>query len=411
MALNYIWIALFTIGVLVGVVKLVFLGDYDALPEMMDSTFKMSSTAFEMTLGLTGTLTLWMGILKIGEDSGLVDRLARFLSPVLTKLFPEIPKNHPALGSIFMNISANMLGLDNAATPVGLKAMQELQSINPKKDTASNSMIMFLVLNTSGLTIIPVSIMAYRARYGAADPADVFIPLLLTTMCSTLVGLLAVSLYQRINLFQKNILIMLGVILGLVAALFAAISGMNNDQMQHFCRLLTSCLILGTILLFIYSGVYKKLNVYNSFIEGAKGGFQVAVSLIPYCVAILAAVGVFRASGSLQMLQDWIKMGVEAIGLDTDFVGAVPVALMKPLNGSGARGMMLECFESFGPDSFVGHLASVLQGSTDTTFYILAIYFGSVGIRRYRYAVTCGLLADAAGMVAAVLFSYFFFGN
>jgi len=411
MALNYIWIALFTIGVLVGVVKLVFLGDYDALPEMMDSTFKMSSTAFEMTLGLTGTLTLWMGILKIGEDSGLVNRLARFLSPVLTKLFPEIPKNHPALGSIFMNISANMLGLDNAATPVGLKAMQELQSINPKKDTASNSMIMFLVLNTSGLTIIPVSIMAYRARYGAADPADVFIPLLLTTMCSTLVGLLAVSLYQRINLFQKNILIMLGVILGLVAALFAAISGMNNDQMQHFCRLLTSCLILGTILLFIYSGVYKKLNVYNSFIEGAKGGFQVAVSLIPYCVAILAAVGVFRASGSLQMLQDWIKMGVEAIGLDTDFVGAVPVALMKPLNGSGARGMMLECFESFGPDSFVGHLASVLQGSTDTTFYILAIYFGSVGIRRYRYAVTCGLLADAAGMVAAVLFSYFFFGN
>lgn len=411
MALNYIWIALFTIGVLVGVVKLVLLGDYDALPEMMDSTFKMSSTAFEMTLGLTGTLTLWMGILKIGEDSGLVDRLARFLSPVLTKLFPEIPKNHPALGSIFMNISANMLGLDNAATPVGLKAMQELQSINPKKDTASNSMIMFLVLNTSGLTIIPVSIMAYRARYGAADPADVFIPLLLTTMCSTLVGLLAVSLYQRINLFQKNILIMLGVILGLVAALFAAISGMNNDQMQHFCRLLTSCLILGTILLFIYSGVYKKLNVYNSFIEGAKGGFQVAVSLIPYCVAILAAVGVFRASGSLQMLQDWIKMGVEAIGLDTDFVGAVPVALMKPLNGSGARGMMLECFESFGPDSFVGHLASVLQGSTDTTFYILAIYFGSVGIRRYRYAVTCGLLADAAGMVAAVLFSYFFFGN
>jgi spore maturation protein SpmA len=411
MALNYIWIALFTIGVLVGVVKLVFLGDYDALPEMMDSTFKMSNTAFEMTLGLTGTLTLWMGILKIGEDSGLVDRLARFLSPVLTKLFPEIPKNHPALGSIFMNISANMLGLDNAATPVGLKAMQELQSINTKKDTASNSMIMFLVLNTSGLTIIPVSIMAYRARYGAADPADVFIPLLLTTMCSTLVGLLTVSIYQRINLFQKNILIMLGVIIGLVAALFTAISGMNNEQMQHFCRLLTSCLILGTILLFIYSGVYKKLNVYNSFIEGAKGGFHVAVSLIPYCVAILAAVGVFRASGSLQMLQDWITSGVAALGLDTDFVGAVPVALMKPLNGSGARGMMLECFESFGPDSFVGHLASVLQGSTDTTFYILAIYFGSVGIRKYRYAVTCGLLADAAGIMAAVLFSYFFFGS
>jgi len=410
MALNYIWIALFTIGVIVGVVKLVFLQDYDALPEMMDSTFKMSNTAFEMTLGLTGTLTLWMGILKIGEDSGLVNRLARLLSPVLTKLFPEIPANHPALGSIFMNISANMLGLDNAATPVGLKAMQELQSINDKKDTASNSMIMFLVLNTSGLTIIPVSIMAYRSKFGAADPADVFIPLLLTTMCSTLVGLLAVSIYQRINLFQKNILIMLGVIAGLVAALFTAISGMDTEQMQHFCRLLTACLILGTILLFIYSGVYKKLNVYNSFIEGAKGGFHVAVSLIPYCVAILAAVGVFRASGALQMVQDGVTWCVELCGLNSDFVGAVPVALMKPLNGAGARGMMLECFESFGPDSFVGHLASVLQGSTDTTFYILAIYFGSVGIKKYRYSVACGLMADCAGMVAAVFFSYFFFG-
>lgn len=410
MALNYIWIALFTIGVIVGVVKLVFLQDYDALPEMMDSTFKMSNTAFEMTLGLTGTLTLWMGILKIGEDSGLVDKLARFLSPVLTKLFPEIPKNHPALGSIFMNISANMLGLDNAATPVGLKAMQELQSINEKKDTASNSMIMFLVLNTSGLTIIPVSIMAYRSKFGAADPADVFIPLLLTTMCSTLVGLLTVSLYQRINLFQKNILIMLGTIAALVAGLFTAISGMDSEQMQHFCRMLTACLILGTILLFIYSGVIKKLNVYNSFIEGAKGGFHVAVSLIPYCVAILAAVGVFRASGALQMVQDSLTACVEWFGLNSDFVGAVPVALMKPLNGAGARGMMLECFESFGPDSFVGHLASVLQGSTDTTFYILAIYFGSVGIKKYRYSVACGLMADAAGMVAAVFFSYFFFG-
>ena len=410
MALNYIWIALFTIGVIVGVVKLVFLQDYEALPEMMDSTFKMSNTAFEMTLGLTGTLTLWMGILKIGEDSGLVDKLARFLSPVLTKLFPEIPKNHPALGSIFMNISANMLGLDNAATPVGLKAMQELQSINEKKDTASNSMIMFLVLNTSGLTIIPVSIMAYRSKFGAADPADVFIPLLLTTMCSSIVGLLTVSLYQRINLFQKNILIMLGSIAILVTALFTAISGMDNEQMQHFCRLLTACLILGTILLFIYSGVHKKLNVYNSFIEGAKGGFHVAVSLIPYCVAILAAVGVFRASGALQMVQDGLTWCVEWCGLNSDFVGAVPVALMKPLNGAGARGMMLECFESFGPDSFVGHLASVLQGSTDTTFYILAIYFGSVGIKKYRYSVTCGLMADVAGMIAAVFFSYFFFG-
>lgn len=410
MALNYIWIALFAIGVIIGLVKLIFFGDMDTLPEMMDSTFKMSTTAFEMTLGLTGTLTLWMGILKIGEDSGLVNRLAKFLSPVLTKLFPEIPKNHPALGSIFMNVSANMLGLDNAATPVGLKAMQELQSINTKKDTASNSMIMFLTLNTSGLTIIPVSIMAYRAKYGAADPADIFIPLLLTTLCSTIVGLTVVSIYQRINLFQRSFLVMFSVIAALVGTLFACIMGMSNQEMQGFCRLLTSILILGAIMVFIISGVKKKLNVYNSFIEGAKNGFHVAVSLIPYCVAILAAVGVFRASGALDMLQKWMKTGVEYIGLNSDFVAAVPVALMKPLNGSGARGMMLECFETYGPDSFVGHLASILQGSTDTTFYILAIYFGSVGIRKYRYSVTCGLLADLAGMVAAVMFSYFFFG-
>ena len=410
MALNYIWIALFAIGVIIGLVKLIFFGDMDTLPEMMDSTFKMSTTAFEMTLGLTGTLTLWLGILKIGEDSGLVNRLAKFLSPVLTKLFPEIPKNHPALGSIFMNVSANMLGLDNAATPVGLKAMQELQSINTKKDTASNSMIMFLTLNTSGLTIIPVSIMAYRAKYGAADPADIFIPLLLTTLCSTIVGLTVVSIYQRINLFQRSFLVMFSVIAALVGTLFACIMGMSNQEMQGFCRLLTSILILGAIMVFIISGVKKKLNVYNSFIEGAKNGFHVAVSLIPYCVAILAAVGVFRASGALDMLQKWMKAGVEYIGLNSDFVAAVPVALMKPLNGSGARGMMLECFETYGPDSFVGHLASILQGSTDTTFYILAIYFGSVGIRKYRYSVTCGLLADLAGMVAAVMFSYFFFG-
>lgn len=409
MALNYIWIALFAIGVLVGLFKLVFMGDVEALPAMMDSTFEMSNMAFEMTIGLTGTLTLWMGILKIGEDSGLVERLARFLSPVLTKLFPEIPKGHPALGSIFMNFSANMLGLDNAATPVGLKAMQELQSLNPNKDTASNSMIMFLVLNTSGLTIIPVSIMAYRAKGGAADPTDVFIPLLLATLCSTLVGLVVTSIYQKINLFNKAILVVVGFIATLVAALFTAIHGMDTKQMQHFCRILTSIIMLGAIMLFIYSGWRRKLNVYNSFIEGAKGGFRVAVSLIPYCVAILAAVGVFRASGALQLFQDAIKYVVSAMGLGSDWVSALPVALMKPLSGPGARGMMLECFSSYGVDSFVGHLASVLQGSTDTTFYILAVYFGSVGIKKYRYSVTCGILADLAGMVGAVLVSYFFF--
>lgn len=410
MALNYVWLALFGIGMLVGVVRLIFEGDVETLPAMMDSTFEMSMTAFELTIGLTGTLTLWMGILKVGEDSGLVARLSRLLSPVLTKLFPDIPKNYPALGSIFMNISANMLGLDNAATPVGLKAMQELQSINPDKESASNSMIMFLTLNTSGLTIIPVSIMAYRAKAGAADPTDVFIPLLLTTFCSTLVGLLVVSAYQRVNLLQKNILILFGIIAALVAALFTAIVGMSEEQMQGFCRVLTSVLILGAIFIFLYSGFRKRLNVYNSFIEGAKGGFNVAVSLIPYCVAILAAVGVFKASGSLSMLQDGVSWFVSDVcGANADFVGALPVALMKPLSGPGARGMMLECFTSFGPDSFVGHLASVLQGSTDTTFYILAIYFGSVGIKKYRHSVVCGLSADLAGMIAAVFFSYFFF--
>lgn len=308
-----------------------------------------------------------------------------------------------------MNFSANMLGLDNAATPVGLKAMQELQSLNPNKDTASNSMIMFLVLNTSGLTIIPVSIMAYRAKGGAADPTDVFIPLLLATLCSTLVGLVVTSIYQKINLFNKAILVVVGFIAALVAALFTAIHGMDTKQMQHFCRILTSIIMLGAIMLFIYSGWRRKLNVYNSFIEGAKGGFRVAVSLIPYCVAILAAVGVFRASGALQLFQDAIKYVVSAMGLGSDWVSALPVALMKPLSGPGARGMMLECFSSYGVDSFVGHLASVLQGSTDTTFYILAVYFGSVGIKKYRYSVTCGILADLAGMVGAVLVSYFFF--
>ncbi len=409
MALNYIWIALFALGFIVGVIKL-FLGDFEALPAMMDSTFTMSKDGFEMCLGLTGTLTLWMGILKIGEDSGLINRLATFLSPVLTRLFPQIPKGHPALGAIFMNISANMLGLDNAATPMGLKAMQQLQSINTQKDTASNSMIMFLTLNTSGVTIIPVSIMAYRAKAGAADPTDVFLPLLLTSMCSTIVGLIVCSIYQRINLFNRYILLMFAVIGAFVAGLFTLILGMDNEQMQTFCRVLTSLMILGAIMIFIYSGWRKKLNVYNSFIEGAKGGFNVAVSLIPYVVAILVAVGIFRASGGLQMLQHYVEAGVEALGLNSDFVGALPVALMKPLSGPGARGMMLENFSHFGPDSFIGHLSSVLQGCTDTTFYILAVYFGSVGIKKYRYAVKCGLTADIAGMIAAVFISYFFFG-
>ena len=424
MALNYVWLALFLIGILVGVVRLVFMGDVESLPAMMDSTFEMSKYAFDLTLGLTGTLTLWMGILKVGEDSGLVNRLAQFLSPVLTKLFPDIPNGHPALGSIFMNVSANMLGLDNAATPCGLKAMQELQSLNDKKDTASNAMIMFLVLNTSGLTIIPVSIMAYRSQamlqeYGSAaamaaagvTPTDCFSPLLLTTMCSTMMGLLLVSIYQKINLFRRAFFVMFGVIGAIVAALFWTIHGMEtSEEIQAFCNLLSAILILGAIAIFLISGMRKRINVYASFIEGAKGGFQTAVSLIPYCVAILAAIGVFKASGSLQMVQDGVRTCVEFCGLNSDWVDALPVAMLKPLNGAGARGMMLESWTSHGTCSFVGHLTSVLQGSTDTTFYILAIYFGSVGIKKYRYSVSCGLLADLAGIIGAVLISYFFWG-
>ena len=396
-------------GLIVGLINQIFFGQADTLPLMMDSTFEMSKSAFEMALGLTGTLTLWMGIMKIGEDSGMVGKLARFLSPVLTKLFPEVPKDHPALSSIFMNVSANMLGLDNAATPMGLKAMQELQELNKKKDTATNAMIMFLVLNTSGLTIIPISIMAYRQQMGAADPTDVFIPLLLTTMCSTAVGLLTVSVRQKINLFQNAFLVMFAVIMALVAALFWSIWGMDKGEMETFCRVLTAVLLLGTIILFICYGWKKNINVYDSFIAGAKGGFNVAVSLIPYYLAILVAIGVFKTSGAMTLFQEGLTWCVGNMGLNTDFVSAIPVALMKPLDGGAARGMMLDCMQTYGPDSFVGHVSSVMQGSTDTTLKILAIYFGSVGIKKYRYAVGCGLLADLAGIIAAILISYFFF--
>ncbi len=409
MVLNYIWIALFVIGLVVGLINQIIMGQADTLPSMMDSTFEMSKSAFEMALGLTGTLTLWMGIMKIGEDSGMVRKLARFLSPVLTKLFPEVPKDHPALSSIFMNVSANMLGLDNAATPMGLKAMQELQELNKEKETATNAMIMFLVLNTSGLTIIPISIMAYRQQMGAADPTDVFIPLLLTTMCSTFVGLLTVSIRQKINLLQNAFLVMFSVILALVTALFWSIYGMDKGEMETFCRVLTSVLLLGAIILFICYGWKKKINVYDSFIQGAKGGFNVAVSLIPYYLAILVAIGVFKTSGAMTLFQEGLTWCVDSLGFNTEFVSAIPVALMKPLDGGAARGMMLDCMQTYGPDSFVGHVSSVMQGSTDTTLKILAIYFGSVGIKKYRYAVGCGLLADLAGIIAAILISYFFF--
>ena len=409
MVLNYIWIAFFVIAFVIAVVKLLFMGDFEVFPAMMDSTFASSKTAFEISLGLTGVLSLWLGIMKIGEKGGVVNALARLLSPVFVRLFPEIPKGHPVTGSIFMNIAANMLGLDNAATPLGLKAMEQLQDLNKKKDTATNSMIMFLVLNTSGLTLIPVSIMVYRAQMGAAQPTDIFVPILLATFFSTLAGIITTSLYQRINLFNRTMLLTLGGACVLVSAIIWGFSQMDKDQVNIVSTTVANILLMLIIIGFILSGVRHKVNVYDAFIEGAKDGFQTAVRIIPYLVAILVGIGVFRASGAMDMLIDGIKWTVAAVGGDTDFVGALPTALMKPLSGSGARGMMVDAMTTYGADSFIGRLSCVFQGSTDTTFYILAVYFGSVGIRYTRHAVACGLLADLAGIISAIAICYMFF--
>ncbi len=409
MVLNYIWIAFFVIAFVIAVVKLLFMGDFEVFPAMMDSTFASSKTAFEISLGLTGVLSLWLGIMKIGEKGGVVNVLARLLSPVFVRLFPEIPKGHPVTGSIFMNIAANMLGLDNAATPLGLKAMEQLQDLNKKKDTATNSMIMFLVLNTSGLTLIPVSIMVYRAQMGAAQPTDIFVPILLATFFSTLAGIIITSLYQRINLFNRTMLLTLGGACVLVSAIIWGFSQMDKDQVNIVSTTVANILLMLIIIGFILSGVRHKVNVYDEFIEGAKDGFQTAVRIIPYLVAILVGIGVFRASGAMDMLIDGIKWTVAAVGGDTDFVGALPTALMKPLSGSGARGMMVDAMTTYGADSFIGRLSCVFQGSTDTTFYILAVYFGSVGIRYTRHAVACGLLADLAGILSAIAICYMFF--
>ena len=409
MVLNYIWIAFFVIAFVIAVVKLLFMGDFEVFPAMMDSTFASSKTAFEISLGLTGVLSLWLGIMKIGEKGGVVNALARLLSPVFVRLFPEIPKGHPVTGSIFMNIAANMLGLDNAATPLGLKAMEQLQDLNKKKDTATNSMIMFLVLNTSGLTLIPVSIMVYRAQMGAAQPTDIFVPILLATFFSTLAGIIITSLYQRINLFNRTMLLTLGGACVLVSAIIWGFSQMDKDQVNIVSTTVANILLMLIIIGFILSGVRHKVNVYDAFIEGAKDGFQTAVRIIPYLVAILVGIGVFRASGAMDMLIDGIKWTVAAVGGDTDFVGALPTALMKPLSGSGARGMMVDAMTTYGADSFIGRLSCVFQGSTDTTFYILAVYFGSVGIRYTRHAVACGLLADLAGILSAIAVCYMFF--
>lgn len=410
MVLNYIWVSFFILAFVIALARMVFMGDMEVFPAMMNSTFDSSKTAFEISLGLTGVLSLWLGIMKIGERGGVINVLARMLSPVFSKVFPDIPKGHPVTGSIFMNMAANMLGLDNAATPLGLKAMEQLQELNTRKDTATNSMIMFLVLNTSGLTLIPVSIMVYRSQLGAAQPTDIFIPILLATFFSTIAGLIITSIYQKINLLNKVMVLTLGGMAVIVSLIIWGFGQMSKDTMNVVSTSVANILLMTIIVLFIFAGLRKKVNVYDAFIEGAKDGFTTAVRIIPYLVAILVGIGVFRASGAMDMLVDGIGWCVSAVGGDNQFVGALPTALMKPLSGSGARGMMVDAMTTYGADSFVGRLSCIFQGSTDTTFYILAVYFGSVNIRYTRHAVACGLLADLAGVVAAIAIAYMFFG-
>ena len=409
MVLNYIWLSFFLIAFAIAVIRLVFFGDVDVFPAIMNSTFETSKTAFEISLGLTGVLSLWLGIMKIGERGGVVNALARWLSPVFVRLFPDIPKGHPVVGNIFMNISANMLGLDNAATPLGLKAMEGLQTLNAKKDTASNPMIMFLVLNTSGLTIIPISIMVYRAQMGAANPTDIFVPILLATFVSTLAGIIITSLFQRINLLNRTLILTLGGASALVAGIIWGFARLDSATMNTVGTSVANILLFLIIIAFIVAGMRQKINVYDAFVEGAKEGFSTAVRIIPYLVAVLVAIGVFRASGAMDWLTDGVALIAKALGGDTEWVGALPTALMKPLSGSGARGMMVDTMTTYGADSFAGRLSCIFQGSTDTTFYILAVYFGSVGIRKTRHAVACGLLADLAGVVAAISICYLFF--
>lgn len=410
MVLNYIWIAFFILAFAIALFRLIFLGDTTVFPQIMDSTFSTAKTAFEISLGLTGVLSLWLGIMKIGEKGGIVDILARLLAPIFTKVFPDIPKGHPVAGTMFMNFAANTLGLDNAATPMGLKAMQELQELNPKKDTATNPMIMFLVLNTSGLTLIPMTVLAYRTQLGAAQPTDVFIPILLATTVATLAGLIATSIYQRINLFNVPMMLFLLGVCSFIALGTWGMTMLSRNEVEIFSTTLANVLLFSIIIIFIVAGMLRKINVYEAFIDGAKEGFATAVKIIPYLVAILVAVGVFRASGGMDVIMRGIAWCVESCGFNSEFIGALPTAIMKPLSGSGARGLMIDAMTTYGADSFVGRLACIFQGATDTTFYILAVYFGSVGIRKTRHAVTCGLIADFAGIIAAIAIAYIFFG-
>ncbi|MBU3807693.1 MAG: spore maturation protein [Candidatus Phocaeicola faecipullorum] len=410
MVLNYIWIAFFLIAFVVAAVRLVFMGDTGVFPAIINSTFDSAKTAFDISLGLTGVLSLWLGIMKIGELGGVINIFSRVLSPLFTKLFPDIPKGHPVTGSIFMNLAANMLGLDNAATPLGLKAMEGLQELNTRKDTASNPMIMFLVLNTSGLTIIPISIMVYRAQLGAAQPTDVFVPILLATFFSTLAGIIAVSVYQKINLLNRTILLFLGGASLFIAGIIYFFTTLSREMIDIYSTTTANVFLFLIIIGFILAGIRKKVNVYDAFVDGAKEGFTTAVRIIPYLVAILVAIGVFRASGSMDYIINGVATLVGWCGIDSEFVAALPTAIMKPLSGSGARGLMVDAMTTYGADSFVGRMACIFQGSTDTTFYILAVYFGSVGISKTRHAVPCGLLADLAGIISAIFICYLFFG-
>lgn len=409
MVLNYIWIAFFLIAFVVAVGKLVIGGDTAVFTEIINASFASAKTGFEISLGLTGILSLWLGIMKIGEKGGVIQAFARLAAPVFSKLFPDIPRDHPVTGSIFMNLSANLLGLDNAATPMGLKAMQQLQELNPNKESASNSMVMFLCINASGLTLIPITIMMYRAQLGAANPSDVFLPIMLATFTSTLVAILAVCIRQKINILQRNLVLFFGGLGLFIGGLVWLFNSMEQEQVSLYSTLFANTLLFTIICGFIISGMRKKINVYDAFIEGAKEGFQTAITIIPYLVAILVGIGVFRASGAMDFIIQGVRFGIASIGLNTDFVEALPTMLMKPLSGSGARGMMLDAMNTYGADSFVGRLSSIVQGSCDTTFYVVALYYGSVGIRNTRYTVQCALLADLAGAIAAIAMAYLFF--
>jgi spore maturation protein SpmA len=409
MVLNYIWICFFLVAFVVALGKLLLGGDTAVFTKIIQASFESAKSGFEISLGLTGILSLWLGIMKIGEKGGLIQAFSRLSSPVFSKLFPEIPQGHPVMGSIFMNISANLLGLDNASTPMGLKAMQELQTLNKEKSKASNSMIMFLCINASGLTLIPITILMYRSQLGATNPSDVFLPIMLATFTSTLIAVLAVCIRQQINIFQKNLLLFFGGSGMLIGGLMWIFNSMEQDKVSLYSTVFANTLLFFIICGFIVSGIRKKINVYDSFIEGAKEGFHTAITIIPYLIAILVGISVFRASGAMDFITEGVRICVAVTGLNTDFVGGLPTILMKPLSGSGARGMMIDAMTTYGADSFVGRLACIVQGSTDTTFYIIALYYGSTGIRNIRYTIQCSLLADLAGAITAIIVTYIFF--